>query len=375
MSEVDTYGLSERGSASEVPAPRLDYEPPRPRDVGRGIGLIGCGGIAAHHLNAYRQAGFRVVALCDLDPGKLEARRREFFPDAATYLDADDLLADDAVEVVDATPHPADRAVLIEDALRAGKHVFSQKPFVTDLDLGESLADLAGERNLKLAVNQNGRWAPHFSYARAAMREGLLGPLSSIDVALHFDHNWTAGTPFERIHHLILYDFAIHWFDIVQVLVGEPAERVTASVLRSPAQRARPPLLAHALVDFGSAQATLAMNGDTRLGQSDRTVIAGSHGTLVSEGPDLNEQRVTLFREEGFARPALHGAWFDDGFRGAMAELLCAIEEDRTPENDARANLDSLALCFAAIASADAGEPRHPGQVRSLPASVFSAAG
>jgi hypothetical protein len=38
-----------------------------------------------------------------------------------------------------------------------------------------------------------------------------------------------------------------------------------------------------------------------------------------------------------------------------MAELLRAIEDEREPSNSARQNLRSLALCFAALESADSG--------------------
>jgi hypothetical protein len=59
----------------------------------------------------------------------------------------------------------------------------------------------------------------------------------------------------------------------------------------------------------------------------------------------------------------LEGTWFTSGFQGAMGELLCAIEDGREPTNGARENLDSLALCFAALASADTGTPTVPGRV------------
>jgi hypothetical protein len=53
---------------------------------------------------------------------------------------------------------------------------------------------------------------------------------------------------------------------------------------------------------------------------------------------------------------------------GAMGELLCAIEERREPENAAAGNLDSLALAFAAMVSADTGQPQIPGAVRRIKA-------
>ena len=95
--------------------------------------------------------------------------------------------------------------------------------------------------------------------------------------------------------------------------------------------------------------------------------MAGTEGTLISDGPDLSQQTVRLHTAAGVAYPYLEGQWFNDGFRGTMGELLLAIEEKRAPRNSARNNLRSLELCFAAIASADDGQPKVPGAVRKLP--------
>ena len=53
-------------------------------------------------------------------------------------------------------------------------------------------------------------------------------------------------------------------------------------------------------------------------------------------------------------------------FRGTMGELLCAIEENREPWNNAKDNLKSLQLCFAACASADRGKAIAPRSVTRL---------
>ena len=68
----------------------------------------------------------------------------------------------------------------------------------------------------------------------------------------------------------------------------------------------------------------------------------------------------------GQAQPRLEGSWFPDGFHGTMAELLCAIEENREPSNSAANNLQSLALAFAAMASAGTGKPEIPGEHRKF---------
>src|SRR3546814_12962768 len=101
--------------------------------------------------------------------------------------------------VVDIATLPAARVSLIERALDARKHVLSQKPFVLDLDVGEALVERADRNGVKLAVNQNGRWAPHFGYMREAVRAGAIGDVQSVHLGVHWDHTWTTGTPFADI--------------------------------------------------------------------------------------------------------------------------------------------------------------------------------
>jgi predicted dehydrogenase len=362
-----TYGLSSIEKTGTYAAPTLSYLPPRPRSYRPKIALIGCGGISEYHLRAYAAMGLDVVALCNRTAAKAEQRRAEFFPAARVYADYRDVLARDDVEVVDITLHPAEGTSVIEAALHAGKHVLSQKPFVLDLDEGGRLADLADARGLKLAVNQNGRWAPHFSYLTAAVDAGVVGEVATIDCTLQWDHTWTAGTSFDAVHHLVLFDFGIHWFDVVSRLMrGRPARRVWAGVNRAPHQKMIPPILAQAVIDFDGAQARLNFNGHVLHGQEDRTVICGTKGTLRSFGPSLSDQKLSLHTAEGTAHAALEGTWFTNGFQGAMGELLCAIEENRPPSHSARSVLDSLALCFAALASADSGLPQVPGVIRNF---------
>ncbi len=350
------YGLSRTQAGAQIAAPALDYKPRNPKSYNPAIGVIGCGGIAAQHLNAYRHAGFRVTALCDHTESKARACQEKFYPEASVTTDYRDLLRRDEIEVVDIATHPADRIELVEAALRAGKHVLSQKPFVVDLKVGERLVELADACGVKLAVNQNGRWAPHFSYIRQAIKAGLLGQLMSVYFSVHWDHNWIIGTRFEEVGDLVLYDFGVHWFDLASHFFdGREALRVAAFVTRAAGQRAKPPMLAQAIMEFEEGQASLVFNASVEHGQEDRTVVAGSNGTIISVGPRLSEQTVTLYTADGYAKPALEGTWFREGFHGAMAELLCAIEESREPVNHARDNLRGLSLCFAAIASANEG--------------------
>ena len=366
--QQDSHAGAQGAQQAALAAPDLPYQPVDPRAYRPGIALIGCGGITTHHLTAYRAAGYNVVALCDVDLARAVARRDAFYPAAEVTTDHAAVLRRGDVEVVDIATHPAERVPLIEAALLARKHVLSQKPFVLDLDIGARLCDLAARQGVQLAVNQNGRWAPHVAYLRLAVAAGLLGELTSADLSVHWDHSWVVGTPFDAIDDLVLYDFAIHWFDMLTCYFGAQApHRVFAATGRTLSQRPRPPMLAHVLVDYPAAQATLSFNAVTAVGHHDRTVLVGTQATALSSGPGLQEQTVQLYTPQGVATPELAGQWFPDGFHGAMAELLCAIEDGRTPYHHAADNLRSLALAFAAIGSAHDGQPKRPGDVRRLP--------
>jgi predicted dehydrogenase len=349
---TDDYSLSKASPETVGAAPDLPYQPRDPKSYRPAIGMIACGGITETHLTAYKKAGYNVVALCDLIEDRARKRQKQFYPNAEVTTDYRQVLARNDIEVVDIATHPKERLPLIEDALKAGKHVLSQKPFVLDLDDGQRLVDLARQQSRKLAV-----------------KSGLLGDLIGLHMGVHWDHTWTVGTPFENIRDLIFYDFAIHWFDIVSHLLGSRRPlRVLASRSRAIGQTARPPMLAQALVEFEGGQASLVFDAHIRQGSLDHTYVGGTKGTIQSLGPNLRNQTLTLFTAEGSATPQLEGNWFTDWFHGTMGELLCAIEEDREPINSARENLNSLALCFAAIASATDGRPKVPGEVRRLPA-------
>ena len=366
MSADTNYALESGDAGREIPAPDLPYRPRFPEGTPLKIGLIGCGGISAQHLLAYRNAGLEVVALGSRNRDNAEARRKEFFPNARVFTDPAELLDMKEIDVVDLTLHPDVRAPWMEAALRADKHVLSQKPFVLNLDTGESLVRLAEQRKRLLAVNQNGRWAPYVRYAQLAIDAGLIGDVQSVTVNVCWDHGWVAGTPFERIHHLLLYDFAVHWVDMTCCFMARPARTAHALLAKSPGQRVAPPMIASAQLAFDDGLASLHFDGATKARPFESIQILGTEGRISATGKPVEAHCLELVTAEGTARPHLEGQWMPDGFGGAMGELLCAISENRAPFHSAAHNLQSLEAVFALIASADEGRPVRVGEARAV---------
>lgn len=351
-----------------------DYRPHVP-DTPAAVGLIGAGAIArTAHLPAYAAWGIPVAAVASRRPGPARELAADF--EVGTVHDSvADLLADPAVQVVDIATGPEGRLDLIEAAVAAGKHVLSQKPFLSDpaeLPRLRALLRDAGERGIRIAVNQNARWAPAWRLATLLIRDGAIGEVVGVTHLHDKPLPPLAGTPFDDVPHMLLSDYLVHWIDITRCwLEGAQVASVAAHDSRVPGQPdgARNPW--HADVRIATttgASASLRIVGDARTRSGGCPFwIHGTDGTLrgsVLLGSDFLE----LERGDARTRFALDGAWFTDGFAGAMGELLTAVAEDREPENSGDHVLPTVRLGFAAVESAAAdGAPVRPHDLDLTP--------
>jgi len=99
--------------------------------------------------------------------------------------DANVLIADEDIDlIVIATPNDT-HAELAEAALRAGKHVVIDKPFVLRAEDGEHLIDLAGREGRILTVFQNRRWDGDYLTVAELLASGALGEVRLFEA--HWD--------------------------------------------------------------------------------------------------------------------------------------------------------------------------------------------
>jgi len=328
-----------------------------------GIALVGCGAVSPTHLRAYTDAGFDVRVLCDVEIDRARSRRDEYVPGADVTDDHRAAVTRSDIDIVDATPPPDPRAAIVQDALRADTHVLSQKPFATDLETARALVSLADERGVRLAVNQNARWAPGAAYLRAAVDAGRLGTVHGVTVERTWDYSRIAG---DGIPHRLLFHYAIHWLDLVRCVSPAEAQRVHAMMSVSPTQEPDQPVVAGILVEFPDGHATLRFDGDAPHDTVDRIRVAGNTGTAELVGPDTEDRTVRLTDRTGTTTWTPSGSWNPDGWHGAMAELLAAVERDEEPPHSGADNLRTLELVFATVESARTGEPVVPGEVTDL---------
>ena len=114
--------------------------------------------------------GFRIAAVCDTDPGRLDAikRRVKDVPAFATHAELLDK-AKDVKAVVIATPTHTHKAVAV-DSLAAGKHVFCEAPLAHTVDDAKAIAKAAAKATTIFQSGLYARSNPVYKLARTFFR-------------------------------------------------------------------------------------------------------------------------------------------------------------------------------------------------------------
>src|SRR4051812_14817765 len=101
------------------------------------IGLIGCGAISGAYLSGAKAFPvLQIVACADIDRAAAERKAAEF--GAARVCSVDELLRDDAIDVVLNLTVPKAHAEVSLRALDAGKHVYCEKPLAVTREGGRA---------------------------------------------------------------------------------------------------------------------------------------------------------------------------------------------------------------------------------------------
>lgn len=199
-----------------------------------GIGLIGCGGmgrLVVEKLLA-QDPRLEIRGLCDPDLRSIAASRR-FNPKATVYRDYRDLCAADNIDWVMIASWNCFHREHTVAALRAGKHVFCQKPLATNVAdcLAMRRAWQASGRTFSIGFSL--RYTKHARTIHRLLAEGAIGKLVSVEFneTLGFNHggyimgDWRRLTKYAGTH---LLEKCCHDMDLINWMTGSRAARVAS---------------------------------------------------------------------------------------------------------------------------------------------------
>ncbi|MDG6095598.1 oxidoreductase [Acetobacter sp. AN02] len=253
------------------------------------VGLIGYGfvGKTFHAAMITATPGMKLAAVASSRPESV----LKDYPGIEVFSSPEDLIACHEIDlVVIATPNETHRP-LAEAALRAGRNVLVDKPFMLSLADTRAVIETARQSGSLLSVFQNRRWDSDFRGVRSAIEAGRVGHVAVFESHMgKFEpvpgDGWRdADVPGGGMW----FDLAPHMADQALQLFGLP-DSITAdiAVLR-PGGKADDwfeVILSypqHRVILRGSM---MAAGGEARF------TVHGSEGTLVKHGPDLQEDRL-----------------------------------------------------------------------------------
>jgi predicted dehydrogenase len=139
------------------------------------IGSIGVGQIGKHHLDNYSKIeNAELVAIADINEAELNWVGDQYgIPHR--YIDFRKLLERDDVQAVDVCLHNNLHMPVTVAALKAGKHVYCEKPMAGSYIDAEAMYNKAQELGLKLAIQSRLLFETETRAARYIIDRGLLG--------------------------------------------------------------------------------------------------------------------------------------------------------------------------------------------------------
>ena len=145
-----------------------------------GFGVIGTGTYCDHYLRnlgpVYKNV--RPVGCADLNTEAAKAAAERWnIPKVYT---TDEMLADPEVDIVLILTNPGSHYSLTMSALKAGKHVYCEKPLATSLEQANEIVEFAAEKGLFVGAAPDTFLSPEFQTVRKLLDEGTIGKVINI---------------------------------------------------------------------------------------------------------------------------------------------------------------------------------------------------
>ena len=353
------------------------------------IGVIGAGRIAQQRqIPCYRHAGLEVAAVADVKQEALD-RAAESYAIKRRYLDYRDLLAQDDIDIVDICTNSFPRKQITLDAVAAGKHVLSEKPFARSYADALEIVEAAEAAGVRLAVHQPTRWYYPCALARALIVKGYLGDIFYIELRMHGNQDTAYyEDPITRWHTAlndhIFVEWGAHHLDLCRWFAGgETPRSVFAFGTRKGNEHFKSKMAVAASCEFESGiVACMSLDQASRfppLGNTPVNMNLRLEGTLGTLAGDMVFDVAFQSRAEGgiqgrfdfsqrFSQEEdpqgyLWCASVRDGHLWPMAELIRSIHTGEEALCSGRDNLKTVASYLAAMKADELKRPVDPEEI------------
>ena len=323
------------------------------------FGMAGLGRLGYRHAEniAFRTPGVELAAVCSIVPQELD-RAALSFPNAIRYVDHAEMLKDKSLDAIFLCTPSGLHVAQIEAGLKAGLHVFSEKPLgVTVAECEHAEKVVAAHPNQVFMLGFMRRYDESYAYAKRLIDEGRIGkpfmvraygldPESAVQGAIRFAP--TSGG--------IFLDMAVHDIDLANWYLGGTPESVWAiggSYVHPEFGAIGDCDNACAMFQYqDGGMAFLYVGRTAPHGYHIETEIIGSKGTLrVSPVPQKN--LVQVFNNDGVLQECAGGFLerFETAYLNELHEFVNCIRQGHQPDVRVADGTAATRIAFAATES------------------------
>ena len=347
------------------------------------IAIIGAGGIAHSHMQAYLALGdrCRVVALADIIPGKARRFMEEFRLSCDIYENDEEILSRQDIDLVDVCTPPYCHASISIAALRSGKHVVCEKPMAASLEECDAMLKARDESGKLLSIIAQNRFRKPIRDLKALLNSGIAGPVRHAEIdsfwwrAHCYYDLWWRGT-WEKEGGGCTLNHAVHHIDMLGWMMGTP-ERVTSVLANTGHDNAEVEDLSVSIAEYPGALAVVTASvvdhGEDQalVFQCEKAKLAFPYAVFASQ-PQPNGFPLAE-PDEGFAKQAedylasLPPLPYEMHV-GQLENVLSALETDTEPAitgEDGRRTIELITAIYRA------GSTRQPASLPLAPDDPF----
>jgi UDP-N-acetyl-2-amino-2-deoxyglucuronate dehydrogenase len=313
------------------------------------VGVIGCGVIAATHIEAYqRLEDVRVDWLCDLKRDRAEDRAHKYGVPRVT-TDYREMLADAELDLVSICTDHASHAELVVACFEAGVHVLCEKALGASIEQLDAMTTAhARHPELVFAGVFQHRHDPINQRLKKLVDDGVFGTLLTASMVLHcyrsdayYRDDWH-GT-WDKEGGGVLINQAIHFLDVIQWIMGGVAS-VSAGYenLAHRGELEVEDTITAAVRYRRGAMGTIEATSGSNLNWEHTIAIHGTAGAVELRNDQpvkvvfhdaATQQRVRDALEAGGSGSLVEGAkaYYGSGHTAQIADAVDAVREGRPP--------------------------------------------
>lgn len=335
--------------------------------------LIGCGRIAVNHLKAAINNNLEIVAACDIIPEQIDVLFSKFSKEETRgikcYTDYKKMISEEDIELVSIATESGIHAEIALYCIENNVNVIIEKPMAMSMADADRIIEAAEKYNVKVSACHQNRFNIAIQELRKAIETGRFGKLSHGSINVRWNRNkgyydqakWR-GT-WEQDGGALMNQ-CIHGIDLLRWMMGDEIDEIYGVTRRQFHNYLEAEDVGMAVIKFKNG-AIGTIEGTTNVfpkNLEETLYVFGESGTVKIGGTSTNNIDVWDFSDEteddnkNKNLKEQTSNVYGNGHTSLFADVIDAINNDRTPYVDGIAGRNALEVVLAIYKSQKTGK-------------------